>query len=239
MNFRTLKVSNVLVAGLLPMLGLFLLMPSPTLALEKVPFGSVTASEVQEFLRFKTGEDEESIVLRLANATLVGQGTGGLCGASSQDPCPLDAHAQSSVDLSTGQGPVSGTFNLLTDINPGSPLLMDLVRVGTVKIDGTLNLGPALLFAQSGGAAGAPVASVNGTWKSRELRAHGEFAGMFLIPIPIQSPLCAMGWAYYNPLATPVLFQCLTLQNFSLGAPVVQLRADLAKDGRGNRHDED
>lgn len=95
---------------------------------------------------------------------------------------------------------------------------MDLVLAGTGTLEGTLDLGPALLFAQTLGAAGSPVALARGTWKSRELRAHGAYTGTFLIPIPSAALApqfgrsCAMGWAYFNPLATPMLFECLTLR---------------------------
>ncbi len=234
MNVRTLKLGSILGAALL---GLSLWL-TPAVSYGHEPFATVTASEVQEALRFKKADDMESIIIRLANATLVGKATGGICVGSAD--CPIDGRAESSVNLSTGQGPFSGTFDLLMDTNPGSPLLMDLVLTGRVKVQGTLNLGPALLFLQSGG--GAPVAFINGTWTSRDLHASGEIAGTFFIPIPsaLLGKSCDMGWAYYNPLATPtVFFQCLKMENFSLGAPVVQLKADLTKQMRGKHHGDD
>jgi len=232
-NFGRVKVGSIIGAALVPLLGLLLLVPSAALAEE--PFATVTAWEIQEFLRFKTGDDEDSIVRRLANATLVGHATHGLCALTpGQDPCALDGRARSSVDLSTGLGPISGTFDILFDTNPGSPLLMDLVIAGTVELEGVLDLRAAL--------GGAPVAFASGTWKSKKLHARGTFTATFLIPIPalLIGQSCDMVFAYYNPFAPT--FECLTLGDFSLGAPVVKVTADLtkqAKESRGNRRHDD
>lgn len=234
MNFRKLKVGSIIGAAVVPVLGLLLLTSSAALA--DGPFGKVTAWEIQEFLLFKTGDDEDSIIRRLATATLVGHATDGLCALVGQNPCAIDGRAQSSVDVSTGVGTITGTFDILLDTNPDGPLLMDLVLAGKVKLHGTLDLRPAFLFMK--GMGGAPVALASGTWRSRELGAQGGFTATFLIPIP--SPACSpplgLGFAYYNPLASPLLFQCLTPNDFSLGAPVVKAVADLTKESRGKRH---
>ncbi len=228
MNLRALKMSSILGAALVPVLGLVLLMPSAALAEE--PFATVTAWEIQEFLRFRTGDDDDSITRRVANATLVGQATDGLCELVGQDPCAIDGRARSSVDLSTGLGPISGTFDILFDMDPGSPLLMDLVHAGTAEFHGVLDLRPALLFNVNPLAPGAaPVAFASGTWKSKKLHARGTFTATFLIPIPDPFGTCGGGPAYFNPLASPVVYQCLTLGDFSLGAPVVKVTADLTK----------
>jgi hypothetical protein len=231
MNFGRVKVGSIIGAVLVPVLGLLLLVPSAALAEE--PFATVTAWEIQEFLRFKTGDDEDSIVRRLGNATLVGHATDGLCALAGQNPCALDGRARSSVDLSTGLGPISGTFDILLDTNPGSPLLMDLVLAGTVEFDGVLDLRPALF-------GGAPVALASGTWKSKKLHARGSFSATFLIPIPDSTGTCGLGLAYYNPFAGT--YDCLAFGDFSLGAPVVKVTAELtkkAKVSRGNHRDDD
>jgi len=235
MNLGKVKVGSIIGAALVPVLGLLLLVPSAALAEE--PFATVTAWEIQEFLRFKTGDDGDSLTRRLGNATLVGQATDGLCALAGQSPCALDGRARSSVDLSTGLGPISGTFDILLDTNPGSPLLMDLVLAGTVELDGVLDLRPAL--------GGAPVAFASGTWKSRKLHARGSFTATFLIPVPdflagAPGACGATVFAYVNPFTQS--FDCLTLGDFSLGAPVVKVTAELtkkAKESRGNHRDDD
>lgn len=229
MNFGRVKPGGIIGAALVPVLGLLLLMPSAALAEE--PFATVTAWEIQEFLRLRTGDDDDSVTRRVANATLVGHATGGLCVLVGQDPCAIDGRARSSVNLSTGLGPISGTFDVLFDMDTASPLLMDLVLAGTADLDGVLDLRPALLFNVNPLASGAaPVAFASGTWKSKKLHARGTFMATFLIPIPDFLAACpAVGLAYYNPLATPVVYECLGPGDFSLGAPVVKVTADLTK----------
>jgi len=212
-------------------------------------FAGVTLWEVQEYLRLKSGSHSDNLMFRLANATLVGDATAGLCAPVGVETCAMDARATSTVSLSTGTGPITGAFNILLDSNPNSPLLSDLVLVATGTLHGTLDLRLVSLFVESTNTpgtpppAGGPVAPAQGRWRSRELDARGSFIGGFLVPVP-SAPFaafggpCATGFAYLNfafsPVPGPVLpvdvapmFQCLEPSDFSLGSPVTKFVGSL------------
>lgn len=207
-------------------------------------FATVTAWEVQEFLRLKQGGYRGNILFRLANATLVGDATDGLCPPAPTGetplPCAFDARARSSVNTKTGTGPIIGNFNILVDTDPKSPLLSDLVLFAAGSLNGTLDLRPVVLAQETGGAYGGPVAPASGRWRSEDLDASGHFAGGFLIPV--EYPGCPRGFVYLNlpvllpgedepqqliPLELADPFQCLGDGDFSLGSPVTKFVARL------------
>jgi hypothetical protein len=208
------------------------------------PFANVTAWEVQEFLRLKQGGYRDNIVYRLANATLVGDASGGLCPPATPGiaplPCGFDAKANSNVNTQQGTGPINGNFHVLVDSDPKSPLLSDLVLFARGTLNGTLDLRPVVLAQQTGGVYGGPVAPASGRWRSEDLDENGSFTGGFLIPV--EYPGCPRGFAYVNvpvlmpgedepqqliprELAEP--FQCLADGDFSLGSPVTKFVAAL------------
>jgi hypothetical protein len=210
---------------------------------EETSFATVVLWEVQEYLRLKQGGFRDNIMFRLANATLVGDATDGLCPPSPAGaepvPCAMDARARSAVNTETGVGPIAGNFNILVDTDPASPLLSDLVLFATGSLEGTLDLRPVVLAQQTGGAFGGPVAPASGRWRSRNLDARGRFVGGFLIPVPAP---CDLGFAYVNlpvklpgvdepqqliPLDLAPPFQCLQHADFSLGSPVTKFVASL------------
>lgn len=206
---------------------------------------NVTLWEVQEYLRLKAGSHEDNIAFRLANATLVGDATDGLCAGTGVAQCAMDARARSTVSLETGVGPISGAFNILVDSDPNSPLLSDLVLVATGTLSGTLDLRPVLLLKQ-GLPGGAPVAPAQGRWRSRELDVRGSFSGAFLVPVPAAalglhcSPEPAKDFMYFNPAGPGT--GCLTDADFSLGIPVTKFVGTLnrrlpAVSGSGSRTD--
>ncbi len=90
------------------------------------------------------------------------------------------ADATSNVDLNTasknfGTGPVSGTIQTLTDIDPNRNSLDTLLVTQTIDIKATLDLTPALALHPM------PLANISGTWKSKSLGLQGTFTGVFQI----------------------------------------------------------
>jgi hypothetical protein len=232
--------------GLLPAVGEAKHKKDPPKPQEETDFATVTAWEVQEFLRLKKGGFRDNILFRLGNATLVGDATDGLCPPAPTGetplPCAFDARARSHVNTKTGIGPISGNFNILVDTDPKSPLLSDLVLFAAGSLDGTLDLRPVVLAQQTGGEFGGPVAPASGRWRSEDLDASGHFVGGFLIPVEVPAAYCGRGFAYVNmpvrlpgydepqqlislELAAP--FQCLEDGDFSLGSPVTKFVARL------------
>ncbi len=195
---------------------------------DPVPFATVKAYEVQEGTNLKTPRADDS-VLRLANASLVGTASGGLCTAG-QDPCAFDTLAVSSVPLKVGVGPIHGSFQVLFDtmMNPGH-LLSDLVLVARGFITGQLDLRPLLNRT-------APMALMSGQWRSRTLDARGTFTGTFLVPFPDPTKQCETKFAYLDPKAG---LQCLDASEVSLGRPVTKVVATFIKTGPFRPGDDD
>lgn len=182
-------------------------------------YDTPTAWEVQENVKFTPTR-------RIAQATLVGRADGNLCQGDTLS-CPIDLTATSRVALSgpeAGTGPITGTFRVLVDSNPdlSSPYLSDLTIVRTGSISGTLDLTLLLLFQDSAGALGAPIATVSGTWSAAKPAAHGTFTGTFHVPIPVGN--CSLGWAYFDDPDV----QCLSGTDFSLDVPITRLNATLS-----------
>jgi len=197
-------------------------------ATDATPFATIKAYEVQEGTALK-GDNPQDPVLRLANASLVGTASGGLCTAG-QDPCPFDTLAISRVPLHFGVGPLNGNFQVLFDtlMNPGH-LLSDLVLVAKGSVHGTLDLRPLLNRT-------APMALMKGTWRSRALGVRGTFSGTFLVPFPDPTNQCATGFSYLDPETG---LQCLEPNETSLGRPVTKVVATFLKTGTFGPDDND
>jgi len=188
---------------------------------------TLTLYEVQEGTDLK--QHTEDVVLRLANAAIVGTATGALCAATGQDPCAFDTLAKSNVPLNRGFGPLNGAFELLFDTNAsGIHLLSDLVQVADGRVTGTLDLRPVL--------SGQPVAFMDGEWRSRTLDAQGTFTGTFLIPIADPSGTCSTGFAYLDPSSG---LQCLTSSEISLTRPVTKVLATFVNTGPADPQDKE
>lgn len=206
---------------------------SPVLAYAQAPIAVVSLWEIQEFVRFKPADEPGEVTRRLADAALVGVAVGGICPpgtATITTPigsgCAVGLRATSRVDLTTGTGPISGTVNILADV-PATLVPDPVLVAATGSLKGTLDLGPALTFLATGGAAGIPTGDVTGTWRIKELKLRGTLAGLFQIPVP--SGACDLGFAYVNPtgaLGLPTV-QCLGLSDFSLGVPAIKFTAVL------------
>ena len=109
----------------------------------------------------------------------------------------------------SGTGPIQGEFDLLSlqDLDGnGNPNLSDLVIIASGRLQGTLDLRPALIPDPATGMV-SPVAPVSGTWNLKnDGRRAGSFGGAFLIPFDA-SALGLQGDWYINPkeLAIPGL----------------------------------
>jgi len=195
------------------------------------PFATLKLYEVQEGTDLKGPNDNPW--LRLANASLVGTASGGLCTAG-QDPCAFDTRAESNVPLAKGVGELQGDFQVLFDtmLNPGH-LLSDLLLVATGSVKGTIDLRPLLNGTQ-------PLAFMSGKWESRQLDARGTFKGTFSVPFPDPTKTCPTGFAYLD--ADTGGLECLAATETSLGRPVTRLVATFLKTrsfGPGNGDDDD
>ena len=172
-----------------------LVLPLPARA--ETPVARVTLYEVNEALRLKAvrHDDTSELKRRLAQASLLctdvvalGPKSLFVTGAF------VKADASSAVDLGTGHGPVKGTIQLLTDIDPSRNSLDTLLVTGEIDIRGDLDLTTASVTAT------APIA---GTWRSEYRRERGNYRGVFLIPFN-------MGGTYYyqNPADVFPGFTC-------------------------------
>lgn len=201
MNFRRLKMGSILGAALVLVLGVLLLMPGPALA--QAPVAQVTMYEVLEALQFKKPirhTTPQAFARRFAEASLLGNSIisfgDPVFGASSY----IGAAATSNVNInpasrSFGTGPIQGEFDLLTDFNGGDvDHLSDLAVVASGKIDGTLDLRPALDPTNP-----QPIAPVSGNWKLTTRHGErGQFMGAFLIAADL-SALGLPGDWYVQP----------------------------------------
>ena len=186
MNFGRVKVGRIIRAALVPVLGLLLLVPSAALA--QAPVAQVTMYEVLEALQFKKPirhTTPQAFARRFAEASLLGNSV-----VSFGDPVfaaasYIGAEATSNVNINPasrnfGTGPIRGEFDLLTDYNGGDvDHLSDLAVVASGKIDGTLDLRPALDPTNP-----QPIAPVSGNWKLKNVHGErGQFQGAFLIAV--------------------------------------------------------
>ncbi len=233
------------------------LTPAPAAADEL--FATLTVSEVQEFLRLRPGHDLGAFRARLANASLTGMATLGLCTPTGVADCVIGIRASSRVNLQKGfTGPITGEIKTLID-NPTTPppIVDNVLVVATTSFRGTIDLCAAPTLDPDNPC--APVGTAQGTWNSRDLRAHGTFNGLFQVPIPatlagLPAGTCdiattlnidmtlelllgppvmetLLGHVYLNPLGSLGIpaIQCLTIGDFSLRVPMVRFSVELRR----------
>ncbi|HXG03128.1 MAG TPA: hypothetical protein VNO23_06940 [Candidatus Binatia bacterium] len=200
------------------------LLLGPTTADAQSPVATVVIYEVAEALRFKGPKAATSpteLRRRLAEATLLGKDVQGREGTVFSGAQFIIVDAQSNVDLSTGVGPIRGTFDLLIDTDPARESLDTLVITGSGSLRGTLDL----TTAQQG------YAGVHGRWEARRARARGTFNGVFLIPFLVVDTYyyldlglvpCASGGAMLPIGPAPVPVCPLRPDEFSLGIPLTK-----------------
>jgi len=163
----------------------------------ETPVARVTLYEVNEALRLKAvrHDDTSELKRRLAQASLlgidvvaVGPKSVFVTGAF------VKADASSAVDLGTGHGPVKGTIQLLTDIDPNRNSLDTLLVTGEIDIRGDLDLTTASVTA---------TAPITGTWRAEYRRERGNYRGVFLIPFNMKGT-----YYYQNPADVFPGFTC-------------------------------
>jgi len=93
----------------------------------------------------------------------------------------VSAHAQSSISLISGTGPIRGTFDLLKDLDPTRESLDTLVVMSSGQLHGVLDLSTSAFG----------YASTSGTWQIK--KSKGTFAGVFVVPFPY-----GPGYAYVD-----------------------------------------
>src|SRR5438552_8766326 len=179
----------------LALVAVLLVLPLPARA--ETPVARVTLYEVNEALRLKAvrHDDTSELKRRLAQASLLGTDVVAV-GPKSVfvTGAFVKADASSAVDLGTGHGPVKGTIQLLTDIDPNRNSLDTLLVTGELNIRGDLDLTTASVTA---------TAPITGTWRAEYRRERGNYRGVFLIPFN-------MGGTYYyqNPADVLPGFAC-------------------------------
>lgn len=179
------------------------------------PVAVVFMYEVSEGLSFKAPKhvrNPADAQRRLADATLLGKKIVPL----TTDPASpwaaahfISADAHSSVSLTTGRGPIGGTFDLLQDIDPARESLDTLVISGSGSLRGVLDLRTAT----------QGYARASGTWQIKK-SPPGTFSGVFLIPFPIAPDV----YAYLDVSSTLELDQ----MGLSLCANPIPLSSDPA-----------
>lgn len=197
----------------------FLLLP--TLVSAETPVVRLVAYEVTEGLRFKPkgATDPAELRRRMAAASLLGVDVTPLAGgtpfAAGQF---IRADATSNVDLATGVGPVKGTIQILTDLDPTRNSLDTLLVTVEIPIAGQLDLTTAT----------QGYAGISGTWRAKQQPGlRGSFQGFFLIPFQI----AGLGNQYWclnlgegscaQPSPIPSLCP-LTSNEFALGIPLTK-----------------
>jgi len=201
----------------------------PAVAWAQVPVAQVTMYEVLEALQFKKPikhSDPQAFARRFAEAALLGNSVVSfgdpVFGAASY----IGAEATSKVNINPGSrhfgtGPIEGTFDLLTDFNGGDvDHLSDLLVVARGKIEGTLDLRPAL---NPDPAQQLPIAPVSGKWKLTTVHGErGRFQGAFLIAVEALGP--GGGDWYLQPDALGA--SCVSGNSFPAGPGVSLCQLD-------------
>ena len=160
---------------------------APGLAAAQAPVAAVVMYEVAESLTFKVPKHTDDLAQakrRLASATLIGR----TIVPFTADPASpwtgaqfMSTHAQSSISLISGTGPIRGTFDVLKDLDPTRESLDTLIVMSSGQLHGVLDL--------STSASG--YASTSGTWQVKN--SKGTFAGVFVVPFPYEA-----GYAYVD-----------------------------------------
>lgn len=183
---------------------------------------NATLYEVTESMSVKGGR----IARRLAVSALLGTVDAGtsVCPAAiaTNGKCSLTALAFDNVDLSTGRGPVSGTFAVVVqDVNTVDGPEVVVLR-GTLS--GQVNLSQAFQ--------GVPLGSITGSWSASGVSGgplagvslHGTLNGTFRLPFALDG-----GPALYLTDSGPVP---VGDNERSLGTPTVRLDLNFATSGR-------
>jgi hypothetical protein len=189
--------------------------------------------EVTEQMKVKRND-----TVRAATASLMGSVSAGtslcpdwLAAALGVGRCSISATASDTINLATGQGPVSGRFSILI---PGdNPLDGPELVIAEGSLRGMIDLSPAVV---GWNGVRVPLGTLTGEWSARGsrggplsgLRAEGTLTGTFRLPFA--DPW--LGAAYMlNPYAYPAEGAAvgLTTNELSLGVPAVRLELDFVE----------
>jgi hypothetical protein len=192
--------------------------------------------EVTEQMKVKRKD-----TVRAATASLMGSISAGtslcpdwLLAAMKVGGCSIAVTASDTINLASGQGPVSGTFSvLIPGDNPvDGPELV--IAEGTLR--GMIDLSPAVV---GWNGVRVPLGTITGEWSARGsrggplegLRTEGTLTGTFRLPFA--DPW--LGAAYMlNPYAYPAegAAMGITKDELSLGVPTVRLELGFLEDAR-------
>jgi hypothetical protein len=183
--------------------------------------------EVTEQMKVKRND-----TVRAATASLMGSISRGtalcpdwLVAALRVGGCSISATASDTINLATGQGPVSGTFSILI---PGdNPMDGPELAIAEGTLRGTIDLSPAVV---GWNGVTVPLGTITAVWTARGsrggllegLRTEGTVTGTFRLPFA--DPW--LGAAYMlNPYAYPAegAAVAITTNELSLGVPAVRL----------------
>ena len=143
--------------------------------------------------------------------------------------CSITAMASDNINLTTGAGPVSGTFSIVIQgDNPVDGPELEILR-GTLH--GTIDLSPAVL-------GGVPLGTITGQWSAKGVKSgplggvqvRGTFEGTFRLPFAHSEPALYLG----NPHPVPVADN-----ERSLGVPTVRLELNFVETHHKDDHDDD
>ncbi len=166
----------------------------------ETPVARLTLYEVDEALKFKPhGHDTDAVQARLAQASLLGTAVDVVAlkdGTVFKTGAFVKADASSDVSLATLVGPVRGTVNLLTDLDPTRNSLDTLLITAVLDIKAELDLSPT--------ASKVRMAPIRGDWRAQGKRQRGGFTGAFLIPFSLDGKT----YFYLNPAAIVPGFTC-------------------------------
>ncbi|HEU5304055.1 MAG TPA: hypothetical protein VFU40_05370 [Gemmatimonadales bacterium] len=189
--------------------------------------------EVTEQMKVKRND-----TVRAATSSLMGSISAGtslcpdwLVAALKVGRCSISATASDTINLSTGQGPVSGRFSILI---PGdNPMDGPELVIAEGSLRGMIDLSPAVI---GWNGVRIPLGRMAGEWSARGsrggpldgLRVEGTLTGTFRLPFA--DPW--LGAAYMlNPYAYPAEGTAvgITKDELSLGVPAVRLELDFVE----------
>ena len=198
---------------------------APPVASAEEPVASAVLYEVNEALRFLKAhrrsamQSRSEFARRFAKASLLGKevrpaGTHDLF----REGQFIQADATSSVNLSTGKGPVTGRMHLLVDLDPNRESLDTLMVEVDARLRGELDLTTA---AQG-------YASLTGNWTTggKTSRREGSVQGVFLIPFAMDDKYFYVDLGVGGPgtlCGSPEGLCALTDEEFALGIPLTKL----------------
>ena len=192
----------------------------------EAPQGSLHADRLYEVVESAMAQLKKKSGVRSATAVLSGtvSGSSPICPPPLEPPCTVLAVASNVINLRTGIGPVSGTFQVLVQLDNPVDGPEEKVIEGT--LEGSIDLSPTL--------ADTPLGFIRAKWTARgvkggpveRFKARGKLTGTFLLPFEFQFPNTDRPVPSYlvDGNIVPVL-----PDEYSLGVPTVRLDLELVE----------